>query len=61
MSSEVGAKPDREAYLRVCRELEAHPQDVTFIDDRPENIDGAAALGMKAVLFTDAAQVDALN
>ncbi len=58
LSCDVGAKPAAEAFLRVCKELDATPSQVTFIDDRPENIEGAAALGMRTALFTRAEQMD---
>ena len=46
-------KPDPAAYGGVLAELGADPADVTFVDDRPANVAGAAALGMRALLFTD--------
>jgi putative hydrolase of the HAD superfamily len=46
-------KPDPAAYRGVLDALGAEPADVTFVDDRAENIAGAAALGMRALLFTD--------
>jgi putative hydrolase of the HAD superfamily len=45
-------KPDPAAYGGVLAELGADPADVTFVDDRPANVAGAAAVGMRAVLFT---------
>ena len=46
-------KPDPAAYGGVLAELGADPADVTFVDDRPANVASAAALGMRALLFTD--------
>ena len=46
-------KPDPAAYGGVLAELGADPAEVTFVDDRPANVAGAAALGMRALLFTD--------
>jgi putative hydrolase of the HAD superfamily len=46
-------KPDPAAYGGVLAELGADPADVTFVDDRPANVAGAAAVGMRALLFTD--------
>lgn len=45
-------KPDPAAYSGVLAELRADPRDVTFVDDRPANVAGAAAVGMRALLFT---------
>ena len=46
-------KPDPAAYERTLTELGADPAEVTFVDDRPANVAGAAAVGLRAVLFTD--------
>jgi putative hydrolase of the HAD superfamily len=46
------AKPDPATYLAVLELLRASPPEVIFFDDRPENVAGAAALGIRAVLFT---------
>ena len=46
-------KPDPAAYGGVLAELGADPAEVTFVDDRPANVAGAAAVGMRALLFTD--------
>jgi putative hydrolase of the HAD superfamily len=46
-------KPDPVAYTEVLAELGADPAEVTFVDDRPANVAGAAAVGLRAVLFTD--------
>lgn len=53
-------KPDRAAYDAVLAELGAGPADVTFVDDRPENVDGAREAGLTAVLFTDPADLGEL-
>lgn len=53
-------KPEPEAYAQVLAGLGAAPGDVVFFDDRPANVDGAAAFGIEAHLFTDAAQIDEL-
>jgi putative hydrolase of the HAD superfamily len=39
--------------------LGARPAEVVFIDDRPENVAGAAALGIRGVHFTSATQARA--
>ena len=46
-------KPDPAAYGGVLTELGADAADVTFVDDRPANVAGAAAVGMRALLYTD--------
>lgn len=45
-----GGKPAPEAYLGAARELGLDPERIVFLDDLPENIDGALAVGMAAVL-----------
>lgn len=52
-------KPDSEAYLTPCRALEVPAQDCMFVDDRLENVEAAASLGMRAVHFRNDAS--ALN
>jgi putative hydrolase of the HAD superfamily len=52
-------KPDAAIYQKVLTELGARPRDVTFVDDRPPNVAGAAALGLRALLFTDPATLAA--
>jgi len=46
------AKPDPECYQAVLAMLGARPADVVFIDDRPENVAGAVALGIRGVHFS---------
>jgi putative hydrolase of the HAD superfamily len=46
------AKPEPACYQAVLGMLGARPADVVFIDDRPENIAGAAALGIRGVHFS---------
>jgi putative hydrolase of the HAD superfamily len=45
-------KPGLAIYRRALDVLGAPPERVLFIDDRPENAAGAAAAGMKAIVFT---------
>ena len=45
-------KPEPECYQAVLAMLGARPADVVFIDDRPENVAGAVALGIRGVQFT---------
>ncbi len=48
-------KPDPECYRAALDRLGAQPQETVFIDDRTENVDGAARLGIKALRFTSPA------
>jgi putative hydrolase of the HAD superfamily len=45
-------KPDPRCYVAALAALGAEPGDVVFVDDRPANIEAAAALGMTGILFT---------
>jgi len=49
-------KPEPECYLAVLALLGAAPGEVVFIDDRPENVAAAAALGIRSVHFTGPGQ-----
>lgn len=52
-SSRLGvAKPDRAIFTLALEMLDAAPADVTFVDDRPENVAAAAAEGIRAIRFT---------
>jgi putative hydrolase of the HAD superfamily len=55
-STDVGArKPAPEAYLAAASALEVEPARIVFLDDTPECVDGARAVGMVAI------QVDPAN
>ncbi|MFD3931134.1 HAD-IA family hydrolase [Streptomyces sp. NPDC058614] len=57
-SSEIrAAKPDPDCYLKAVDLLKTTVDAVTFIDDRETNVVGAQALGIRSVLFSDAAQL----
>lgn len=47
------AKPEVAIYRRAAEGLATEPEQVLFIDDRPENIEGARAAGMVGVLYTE--------
>ena len=49
------AKPDPECFQATLAVLGAEPVNVIFLDDRPDNVAAAAALGMVSFQFTDAA------
>jgi glucose-1-phosphatase len=66
LSSSIGLrKPDGEAYDHVVRAIGVPAERIVFFDDLPENVDGARASGLKAVLVrtTDdvAAALEALG
>lgn len=52
-------KPEREIYLRLCEKYSLEPAECLFTDDRIVNVEGALAVGMKAVLFIDSKQFSA--
>lgn len=55
-SAEVGAvKPDAGCYLAALAAIGATAEEVVFVDDRPANVAGAEAVGIRAIHFTDAA------
>jgi putative hydrolase of the HAD superfamily len=55
-SCEVGVcKPEPEIYYDCLNKLRAKPFEVLFLDDRDYNVRAAQALGLHAILFTDAA------
>lgn len=58
-SCKVGVrKPSPRFYRHLLRNTGASPHHTVFVDDRPENVLAAAALGMRGVLFEAA---DALS
>lgn len=55
VSGEIGlAKPDPAIFRYALRRWELEAADTVMIDDRQENLDSAAAVGLQTVLFTDA-------
>jgi putative hydrolase of the HAD superfamily len=53
LSYELGVmKPDARIYREALRLAQAEPSACVFIDDMAENVDGAAALGIKSLLYT---------
>ena len=50
-------KPDPEAYTHALDVLGRRPGECLFVDDRPGNCEGAAAVGIPSLLFTDAARL----
>jgi HAD superfamily hydrolase (TIGR01509 family) len=58
LSYQVGAcKPAETIYWRAIEAAQAPPEAIFFMDDRPENVAGAASCGIDAVLFTSVAEI----
>jgi len=58
LSYEVGAmKPDAKIYHLAIDKAGVPAEQIFFVDDRQENVDGARELGIDSVLFTDANQL----
>lgn len=54
LSYEIGhIKPSVEFYLECARAAATEPQSCVFIDDVPENVEGARAAGLSGVLYRD--------
>lgn len=59
LSFEVGAmKPEAAIYAAAVERAGVPAAEVFFTDDMPENIAGAQAAGLDAVLFTNAAELE---
>jgi putative hydrolase of the HAD superfamily len=54
-------KPDQDVYVAALKALDAAPSEVTFLDDRDDNVAAARRAGMLAHLFTDPTQIDAIT
>jgi putative hydrolase of the HAD superfamily len=56
ISAELGMrKPFQEIYEEVAEELSITPGEMIFVDNKQENVDGAASLGIQTHLFVAAA------
>ena len=53
------AKPDPAIYRHTCEKLGIAPERALFLDDKPENIAAAEAVGMLAIQFTTAEALEA--
>ena len=49
-------KPDQKIYEDAIKTANLPANEIFFIDDKPENVEGAIAAGIDAVLFTTAEQ-----
>jgi putative hydrolase of the HAD superfamily len=62
VSAEVRCvKPDPRIYRLCLERLDVEPAQALFVDDRPDNVAAAAALGMRTVHFTGEDTVTALR
>jgi putative hydrolase of the HAD superfamily len=53
-SHEVGmSKPDPRIYRLACDRLGVRPEQVVFLDDRPDFVEAALEAGITAILFQD--------
>jgi putative hydrolase of the HAD superfamily len=56
VSWECGAvKPDAAIYRRCLDGLGLLPEEAVFVDDRPENVEAAAAVGLHGVVYASVA------
>ncbi len=54
ISAEVNwVKPEPEIFEHLCRVHGLAPPETVFIDDHPPNIEAAARMGFRTILFTD--------
>ncbi len=59
ISAEVGmVKPDPGIFHLTLSELHVRPNQAVFVDDMPRNVEGAQAVGMKAIQFHSVPQVE---
>jgi putative hydrolase of the HAD superfamily len=54
-------KPEPEIYRLTLNRLGVLPGDALFVDDRPENVEAAGALGLRTLQFTGDHSVDELR
>ncbi|MGA8532360.1 MAG: HAD family phosphatase [Acidobacteriaceae bacterium] len=50
-------KPDRRIYQIALDVLQRDPEDVAFVDDRPENVAAASSLGIHGIVYDGSAQL----
>jgi FMN phosphatase YigB (HAD superfamily) len=46
-------KPDPEIYYLAAAGVRAKPEEIVFVDDFIENIEGATRVGMRTIHFQD--------
>jgi putative hydrolase of the HAD superfamily len=47
------AKPDPRYFQAILAELQLNPDDVIFIDDKPQNVRAASSLGIHSICFAN--------
>jgi epoxide hydrolase-like predicted phosphatase len=58
ISAETGlVKPGAGIYRLALEKLDVAPAEAVFVDDMPENVDGARAVGMHAIQFSQSKEV----
>lgn len=56
VSADIGVrKPSRQIYRVACERLGVAPEVALMVDDLQQNLDGAARIGIRGILHTDAA------
>ncbi len=50
-------KPDPQVFIECAKVLQTPPEQIVFIDDRPENIAGAMSIGMRGHIYTEVANL----
>ena len=56
ISADIGVrKPSRQIYRVACERLGVSPEVAVMVDDLQQNLDGAARIGIRGILHTDAA------
>ncbi len=62
ISSEVGlSKPDPEIYYLCLARIALEPPQVLFVDDRADNVEGAARIGLRTLQFDGPDALDRLR
>jgi putative hydrolase of the HAD superfamily len=56
-SHEGMRKPEPEIYTVTCERLGVSPHRAAFVDDIPTNVEGAQAVGLHAIQFTNTEEV----
>src|SRR6185312_80284 len=53
ISAEVGfIKPQPEIFQHILKEMGVEARETIFIDDNPRNVEAAAAVGIKSIVYT---------
>jgi putative hydrolase of the HAD superfamily len=47
------AKPDPRYFQVILAELQLNPEDVIFVDDKPQNVRSASSLGIRGICFAN--------